>query len=320
MDDLTRRGFLRGAGLGGLAGFAAVRGTVTDGYPGGVGSSEVHDDHGTLYGGMHEVPPDVARDALDHLTFPPAPAREYEIDVVEQRIEVGSGAFVDAWTYAGSVPGPVIRAVEGDVVRIRVRNLTERPHNLHLHGRHAPAMDGWEPIPPGSEFTYVIEAGPAGLHPYHCHTDPLAEHVRRGLYGAMIVDPPGGRRPAQEVVLVLSGFTVDDRQNAVVAWNGMAGFFHRHPIRLAAGEPVRAYVVNMVEGEPVGSFHLHAQVFGVIPSGIGDETAWQGDVVTLGQGERAILEFDLPEPGRYMFHPHQHHLAERGAMGWLVAV
>jgi FtsP/CotA-like multicopper oxidase with cupredoxin domain len=53
-------------------------------------------------------------------------------------------------------------------------------------------------------------------------------------------------------------------------------------------------------------------------------TSWEPhehtDTLALSQGERAILEFTLPERGRYMFHPHQHHLADRGAMGWFAAV
>ena len=44
------------------------------------------------------------------------------------------------------------------------------------------------------------------------------------------------------------------------------------------------------------------------------------DTVTLSQGERTMVEFRLPHLGRYMFHPHQHHMAERGAMGWIAAI
>jgi FtsP/CotA-like multicopper oxidase with cupredoxin domain len=40
----------------------------------------------------------------------------------------------------------------------------------------------------------------------------------------------------------------------------------------------------------------------------------------LGMAQRAVLEFTLPTVGRYMFHPHQHWLAERGAMGWFAAI
>lgn len=42
-----------------------------------------------------------------------------------------------------------------------------RAHNLHLHGRHDVAQDGWQPLPPGAEHTYRIRAEPYGLHPYH---------------------------------------------------------------------------------------------------------------------------------------------------------
>lgn len=328
---ISRRSLLRRLGLGGVAilGTAAGgRALADDGYdatPTSIGGrSDPDGSHGS-YGGGFDPPPSLAPDALDGVTTPPPmPAghgtREVEIDVLERRIEVADGAFSDAWTFSGSVPGPTIRAVEGDLVRIRLRNLTGHPHNLHLHGRHHPAMDGWEPIPPGGETTYEIEAGPAGVHPYHCHVQPLAEHVGRGLFGMFIVDPPGGRPAAREVALVLGGFAVDGVRNAVVAWNGVAGFYDRHPIKVTAGEPVRCYVLNMLEYEPVASFHLHAQTFDVYPSGTGSRPAVHTDVFTMGQGERAILEFRLPDLGRYMFHPHQHDLASRGSMGWFAAV
>jgi nitrite reductase (NO-forming) len=291
---------------------------------GGLGFSAVHHEGSpSVYGHAHEPPASAGPHSLDSWTHPP-PARagdkEIEIDVVEQRIEVGTGVHFDAWTFGGTVPGPILRATAGDRLSIRLRNLTSHPHNLHFHGSHRPEMDGWEPIPPGGEFTYQIEAGPAGLHPYHCHVPPLAEHIARGLYGMLIVDPTEGRPPAHEVALLLSGFAHDSIANALMAWNGIAGYYARYPIKVPAGEAVRAYVMNMTEYEPVGSFHLHAETFDVFPAGMGDEPAFRSDTVTMGQAERAILEFTLPTVGRYMFHPHQHHLADRGAMGWFAAV
>jgi nitrite reductase (NO-forming) len=298
------------AGAGNLAGQRSVGAQEEDPYSGAVGRSAIHD--GGLYGSVVEPPIGIAATALDAATFPPQePATDYTIDVLDRRMEVGAGAFVEAWTFGGSVPGPIIRATEGDTVRIHLTNKTGHPHNLHLHGRHSPLMDGWEPIPPGGSFTYEIEAGPAGVHPYHCHVAPLPEHIARGLYGMFIVDPPGGRAPAVEVALILGGSTPEGMGlNSVVAWNGVAGFYERFPIK----------VLNMVEFEPLASFHLHAQTFDVYPSGTGAEPTVHTDIVTMGQGERAILEFTLPEPGRYMFHPHQHHLAARGAMGWFSAI
>ena len=295
----------------------------TGGYQ-GVGHSSVHNNRSeSLYGHAHEPPRGLQGDALDEHTYPPVRRtgnQRIELDVVNQRVEVGADSFFDAWTFGGTVPGPTIRATVGDLLTIRLRNLTEHPHNLHFHGAHAPEMDGWEPIPPGGEFTYKIEAGPVGLHPYHCHVPPLAEHVARGLYGMLIVDPPGGRPPAHEITLMLSGFAAQGIPNAVTAWNGVAGFYGRFPIRVPTGEQVRVYVANMTEYEPLGSFHLHAQTFEVYPSGMGEAPVFSTDTLPMGQGERAIVEFALPAVGRYMFHPHQHHLADRGAMGWFAAV
>jgi nitrite reductase (NO-forming) len=311
--------------LGGtmLGRFAAAPAAAEDdpGYP-GLGSSAVHSDgSASLYGHAHEPPSSVAAGDLDRVTFPPAESTlEVDMDVVEQTLEVGANVFFPAWTYSGTVPGPILRARAGETIEVRLRNLTSHPHNLHFHGAHSPEMDGWEPIPAGEEFVYRIEAGPPGVHPYHCHVAPLAEHIARGLYGMLIVDPPEGRPPAHEVALLLSGFAVGGIPNAVMAWNGVAGYYARYPIKVPQGELVRAYVVNMTEYEPVGSFHLHARTFDVYPSGMGERPTFAGDTVTMGQGERAMLEFTLPDLGRYMFHPHQHHLADRGAMGWFAAV
>ncbi len=279
------------------------------------------------YGHAAAAPTSLTRADLDGVTFPPPPGggntttRSYDLSVTQRQLEVGDGVMVEAWTYDGQVPGPILRATEGDRLRLRMANHTAHAHNVHLHGRHDPAMDGWEPVPPGGEFTYDVLAEPFGLHPYHCHTAPIAEHIGRGLYGAVIVDPPGGRPPATEVVLVLGGWDLDgDSRNDLVTFNGVAGAYHRYPIRVPVGELVRVYLVNMLEHDPVASFHLHAQTFDVFRSGTSLVPDEHTDVVALTQGERAIVEFTLPERGRYMFHPHQTRLAERGAMGWFAAV
>jgi len=247
--------------------------------------------------------------------------RRYDLTVTQDAVEVAAGVTVHAWRYGGRVPGPVLRATEGDRMVVTMANRTEHSHNVHLHGRHDPAMDGIEPIGPGDTFTYDVIAEPFGLHPYHCHTMPLSEHLGRGLYGAFIVDPPGGRPPAHEFVLVLSGWDLDgDGTDELVTWNGIAGAYERHPLTVPVGERVRLYVVNMLENEPVASFHLHAQTFDVFRSGTRLQPDEHTDIVGLTQAERVVVEFTLPVRGRYMFHPHQTRLAEKGSMGWIAAV
>jgi FtsP/CotA-like multicopper oxidase with cupredoxin domain len=280
------------------------------------------------YGHDADPPPELAANALDAALRPPpfepglpGRVRDVSIWVNEQPIEVARDTRFEAWTYNGGVPGPVIRATEGDELVIHFRNLGVHPHNVHFHGRHSVSQDGWQPIPAGASETYRLRAEPAGLHPYHCHALPVSRHIAKGLYGALIVDPPEGRRPAHEFVLVLCGFDLDgDGKNELYAWNGVAGFFARFPIKVPAGDLVRLYLLNMVSHDPVASFHLHAETFDVYRTGSRLEPDEHTDVVTLAQAERAIVEFRLPERGRYMFHPHQVQMAERGAMGWFAAV
>lgn len=334
---LTRRETLRRFGLGGagLLGAGLVGSAVGSQSAGADEQTEYASDHLSSelivgadagpYGGEYSPPLSIGADHLDGVTFPPPPSRrsvrEIEMTVTERQIEVANGTTANAWTYNGSVPGPTIRATEGELLRVRLRNATSHDHNLHFHGRHSPLHDGWEPVPPGGETVYEIEAGPAGLHPYHCHTMPIDMHIAKGLYGVFIVDPITPRTEAHEIVLTLGGWDPDMTGRIVItAWNGIAGFYEKFPIKVPAGEPVRVYLTNMLEYEPLASFHLHAQMFDVYPTGVGSAPMTTTDVISLGQTERAILEFTLPERGRYMFHPHQHRIAMRGAMGWFSAI
>jgi FtsP/CotA-like multicopper oxidase with cupredoxin domain len=280
------------------------------------------------YGHGVEPPAGLGPGAMDSALLPPPPhagraAAPVTADlwIAEQPIAIARGTTLAAWTFNGHVPGPILRATEGDELAIRLRNLGARPHNLHLHGRHDVAQDGWQPVPPGGEVTYRLRAEPYGIHPYHCDATPAAEHLSHGLYGMLIVDPPAGRPPAHELALVLSGFDLDgDGHNELYGWNGVAGFYERYPIKVPVGVLVRVYLLNMVADDPVASFHLHAETFDVYRGGTRLVPDERTDVVTLAQTERAILEFRLPRRGRYMFHPHQRHMAERGAMGWFAAV
>ena len=149
---------------------------------------------------------------LDALLYPPEPlpyrpgrVREYFLTAIDKEIEIAPGLFFPAWTYNGTVPGPVIRATEGDLLRVHFGNGGSHPHTIHFHGIHPANMDGvFEIVPSGGEFTYEFEARPAGLQLYHCHSTPLKKHIHKGLYGAFIIDPKEPRPPAHELVLVMN--------------------------------------------------------------------------------------------------------------------
>ncbi len=248
--------------------------------------------------------------------------REWDVVAINKDIEVAPGVFFPAWTFNGHVPGPTFRARQGDQLRFHFTNGSSHPHTIHFHGIHPPGMDGVDPIvEPGGEFDYEFEARPFGLHLYHCHVMPLKRHIHKGLYGAFIIDPPGGRTPAHEMVMVMNAFDTNfDSANEVYAVNTVAFHYARHPIQVKVGELIRIYLVNITEFDPVNSFHLHAGMFRLYRTGTDLERFELTDIVTMGQGERHVIEFRLDYPGRYMFHAHQSEFAELGWMGMFEAL
>ena len=247
--------------------------------------------------------------------------REWNIIAQNKDIEIAPGVWFPAWTYNGQVPGPTFRATAGDLLRFHFLNASPHPHTIHFHGFHPPSMDGVEPmVEPGKTFTYEFEAQPFGLHLYHCHVMPLKRHIHKGLYGAFLIDPPQGRPPAREMIMVMNAFDTNfDGENEIYAVNTVGFHFVKHPIVVRIGEPIRVYLVNLTEFDPINSFHLHASMFRLYKTGTQLDTFEFTDTVAMCQGERHVLEFTLDSPGQYMFHAHQSEFAELGWIGFFDA-
>jgi manganese oxidase len=322
---LTRRRLIAGAaplvaapGLAKLALDDSADASSSHVHPGGV--------HAAMIGA--ETPAPGGPNDLDALLYPPhaksyAPGRvrEYELVAKDLSIEVAQGVFFEAWTYNGTVPGPVVRATEGDLLRVRFRNEGVHPHTIHFHGIHPAGMDGvFEVVEPGGSFTYEFTALPAGMHLYHCHSTPIKKHIHKGLYGAFIIDPKEPRPPARELVMVMSGFDTDgDGENELYTVNGRAFYYARYPILLQKGELVRVYLANLTEFDLLNTFHLHGDFFRYQPTGTGDHWEYT-DTVALTQGQRGVLEIEFANTGRFMFHAHQSEFTELGWMGFFEVV
>jgi FtsP/CotA-like multicopper oxidase with cupredoxin domain len=275
-----------------------------------------------------EVPAPGGPNDLDALLYPPKAVahkpgriREYTLVASDRQIEVAKGVFFSAWTYNGTAPGPVIRATEDDLLRVTLVNAGSHPHTIHFHGIHPPKMDGvFEIVEPGASFSYEFPARPYGMQLYHCHSTPLKKHIAKGLYGAIIIDPPKPRPPAQELVMVLAGFDTDgDGANNFYSVNGPAFYYAKYPIRVRRSKTVRIYLANLTEFDLINSFHLHGEFFRYYPTGSTDHFEYT-DTVMLCQGQRGIIEIDFHNTGRFMFHAHQSEFTELGWMGFFDVV
>jgi manganese oxidase len=327
MPKLTRRGLLAGAAplvaapvLGKLAlgNDADAAGHTLHGH--------VHDHASAGHAAMigDDAPAVGGPLDLNELLYPPAAlpyepgrVREYEIRATDRQIEIAPGVFFPAWTYNGTVPGPVLRATEGDILRVNFTNAGSHPHTIHFHGIHPTNKDGvFEIVKSGGEFTYEFEARPAGFHPYHCHSTPLKKHIHKGLYGTLIIDPKEPRPPAQELVMVMNGYDTDgDGSNNFYTVNGRSFYYARYPITVKRSQLVRVYVANLTEFDLINSFHLHADFFHYQPNGTGDYREYT-DTVMQCQGQRGVIEIEFAHTGTFMFHAHQSEFTELGWMGF----
>ncbi|MGH3822186.1 MAG: multicopper oxidase domain-containing protein [Pseudonocardiaceae bacterium] len=354
----SRRRFLAGSALVGTAGAALGAGTLLAGssvVPAGGASSAQHghDTHGAghdMHGAGHDMhggglagPTFRANRTVDHEAnqFNPTKLlrdfdagttsrlpdgrtlREWQIFATDHEIEVAPGVRFPAWTFNARVPGPTLRATAGDVLRVQFTNGSAHPHTMHFHGIHPAEMDGVPGagagiIRPGASTTYSFDAEPFGLHLYHCHVGPLAEHIARGMYGTFLIDPPQPRPAAHELVMVMHGYntTFDGQGNQLYAVNGIPFHYMHEPIRVRRGEFVRIYLVNILEYDPINSFHLHGNFFEYYPTGTRLQPTEYTDTVMLAQGQRGICELRFPHTGRYMFHAHKTEFAELGWMGF----
>ena len=245
--------------------------------------------------------------------------REFTLIASDDKVmEISPGMFYNVWTFNGTVPGPTIRATEGDLIRIHFINNGSKSHSIHFHGIHKSGMDGaFDMIgPAGGQFIYEFYAEPFGVFPYHCHMQPLEEHISRGLYGVYIVDPKKPRATADEMVMMMNGYDTDnDKENNFYTVNGIPYYYMHHPIQIQKDKLVRIYLVNMLEFDPINNFHLHGNMYQIYRSGTSMIPSEYTDMVTMSQGERGILEFSYKYDGPYMFHAHKTEFAEKGWVG-----
>ncbi len=156
---------------------------------------------------------------------------------------------VKVWAYNGAVPGPEIRAQQGDRLRVTVENGLEEETTIHWHGVRVPnAMDGvphltQKPIPPGGNFTYEFDLHDAGTFWYHPHQRSF-EQVGRGLYAPLIVEEKQPIKVDRDLTWVLDDWRIDSSGQ-------ISGGFGNHHDSMMAGRVGNTVTINGRLPEPL---------------------------------------------------------------------
>ncbi len=128
-------------------------------------------------------------------------------EVVGQ-LDPSSGTTYRYWTFNGKVPGPMIRVRQGDTVEVTLHN-DAGSHMVHSVDFHAALGPGggaaFSQAVPGQTKTFTFQATTPGLFVYHCGTPMIAEHIANGMYGMILVEPPGGLPHVDHEFYVMQG-------------------------------------------------------------------------------------------------------------------
>jgi len=154
------------------------------------------------------------------------------IDIIVQEIEVAEGVRYQAWTFGGTVPGPVLHVREGDRITFVMKNRSDEevtitdpakggspfmnqvaknpyqknseaimpmPHSMDFHAGTVAKDDKWRTIGPGETIEFDWVANYAGTYIYHCGTPSVLMHTAMGQHGVVVVSPKEGYTNDYEV-------------------------------------------------------------------------------------------------------------------------
>jgi len=336
--------------VGGLDGWCSVAGhrqmgmvltiVATGGTADDTQSSTEHDHDGS--GGpsatedldlMAEPAPGfMARDA----TLQPAGSatvHDVTLSAKEVETEISPGVTQTLWTFNGTAPGPTLRGNVGDRFNITLVNESGIGHSIDFHAGSLAPDQPMRTIDPGESLSFSFTANRSGIWLYHCSTAPISVHIANGMFGAVIIDPPGLPQVDREFLFVQSELylgpqgasadaaKVQTQDPDLVVFNGYANQYRHDPVMAKVGERVRAWVLDAGPNLP-SSFHIVGGQFDSVYSEgdyrlkDGGSTGTGGSqTIGLHPAQGGFVELVFPEAGNYPFITHTMSDAERGASG-----
>lgn len=264
-----------------------------------------------------EVPPRIFREHPAHVIV--------DLEVTEVEREIAPGIRYMFWTFGGQVPGKFIRIRQGDVVELHLKNhpSSKLPHNIDLHAVSGPGGGAAATFTaPGHESTFTFRALNPGLYIYHCATAPVPMHVANGMYGMILVEPPGGLPPVDREFYVMQSelYTegayhdqglqafdlakgIDEKPTYVVFNGGEGKLAGDNALSARTGERVRIFFGN---GGPnlASNFHVIGEIFDRVQYEGGTRVQENVQTTLIPPGGAAIVEFHTEVPGNYVLVDH----------------
>ncbi len=283
------------------------------------------------------IPPGTARLPLPQVA-PPIQRTEpttvkVEIEAKEVVALLDDGVAFTYWTFNGTVPGPMIRVMQGDTVELTFKNAADShaTHSIDLHAVTGPGGGAKvTQVAPGKSAAFRFKALNPGVYVYHCATGPVALHIANGMYGLIVVEPPGGLPKVDREFYVMQGdiYLQGDRslkglrtysmekllreEPDYVVFNGSVGSLTGpNALKAKVGETVRIF---FGVGGPnlTSSFHVIGEIFDkVYPEGA-SEPLTNVQTTLVPAGGATIVEFKLQVPGTYTLVDHSLSRLDKG--------
>jgi len=269
---------------------------------------------------------------------------EVRIDVTHSEVTVTDGVKFTAWTFGGTLPGPVLHVRQGDKVIFTMTNRSDQtiklsppmPHSIDFHAAMVNPADKYREVIAGATIKFEWVANYPGVYMYHCGTPAILQHMIYGMVGMTIVDPKEGypSKVDREYALIQNElyltkmkdgtYLVDmegarQKRASYVTFNGMPAQYVKNPLKAKPGERIRLYVLN-AGPNGTSSFHVVGTLFDRVWFDGNPDNETRGlQTVLLGASNGAIVEFVIPEAGTYTFVDHEFADVELGAVGQIVA-
>ena len=247
-------------------------------------------------------------------------------------VRISATAVVAAWTFEGTLPGPIVHCRVGDTVEFTLTNDSAMPHSMDFHAAQVNPKSAFRSVAKGQSVTFSFKPKWAGAFMYHCGTAPVLMHIGSGMYGAIVVSPREPLPPAKEFVLVQSEFYLADAVQGVrafdynkmlattpdfVVFNGRPDQYVTEPIRVKVGDRVRFWVVDAGPTHPC-HFHVVGEQFDTIYLGAPPGNAIHGvQTWTVAAGGGVCFELLCDVVGEFPFVNHGFGHGQKGAIGFL---